>query len=601
MVIIGINFGHDASCTIIKDGHIVSSIEEEKISRVKHDYGWPGKALDRLLKEKKLTASDVDVIAFGSNFYSTINRNEIRYRFNKNNALKLLEIIDRIAAFMGFPYIQKRDSNLQVFEEELRKAGFVNAKMKFYNHHLSHAASAWYTAPFSCDLIFTADGHGDGESITFYEPDIDVGLKLIKSYGHQVSAGQFYSEITQLLGFMPSRHEGKITGLAAYGKPGPLLETFRGLFQLNLMDLSRFPYGKETELWKQYKLDKTTSLKQKISFFSESDFGSQYAKNAIILHAWLKEVSEGYSKEDIAYACQKVTEEIMYGLLDSVISEKFAGRSLKVGLAGGVFSNVRVNQVLFEHPAVDEIFVQPAMGDSGLSMGAAILADVDVHEERLISKHRLKDTYLGPDFSDELETFVNGIDLQFYDVTEMGADAPIRIAKLLYENFIVGFWQGTMEWGPRALGKRSMILNTFDRTVNDTLNKRLNRTEFMPFAPAVIDYMAQTYMPAYQESDIAADYMTITYAVDPKFHNELQAVVHVDGTTRPQIVKKETNPYFYEIIDAFYRLTGCGAVVNTSFNVHEEPIVSTPASAFKALEDNRIDALVLNHFLVLKR
>jgi len=190
MIILGINFSHDAACTLIKDGCVVASIEEEKTSRVKQDFGWPSTAVDRLLKEHNLLPSSINVVAFGSNFYSSINRNEIRYRFNKNKTTKLLEIADRIAAYSGFRYIEKRGKNIAVFREELQKAGFINAAIKFYNHHLSHAASAWYAAPYACDLIFTADGHGDGESITFYEPDPEEGLKLIKSYGHEVSVGQ---------------------------------------------------------------------------------------------------------------------------------------------------------------------------------------------------------------------------------------------------------------------------------------------------------------------------------------------------------------------------------------------------------------------------
>ena len=145
------------------------------------------------------------------------------------------------------------------------------------------------------------------------------------------------------------------------------------------------------------------------------------------------------------------------------------------------------------------------------------------------------------------------------------------------------------------------VTPAFDRTVNDTLNKRLNRTEFMPFAPSVIDHMIKTYMPAFDDNCPAADYMTITYDVDPKYHDLLQAVVHVDGTARPQIVRKDANPYYYDIINEFYKLSGCGAIVNTSFNVHEEPIVSTPATAFKALADDRIDALVLEDYLLLKK
>lgn len=601
MIILGVNFSHDASLTIIRDGRLLASIEEEKTSRVKQDFGWPSTACARLFKEYNIRPEEIDIVAFGGKIYSLINKNEIRYRFDKNQSTKNKEILNRVTSFLGITGDIQRDNNDEVITEELRKLGFTKAEVKFYNHHLCHAVSAWYASPFHCDLIFTSDGHGDGEAMTFYEPNEKNGLSLLQSFDHQTSIGQFYSGITQLLGFRPTRHEGKITGLAAYGKPTELLDKFRSLFQFNEGQLTRFPFDEKQKLWDKYNLDKELKLKTKINFHSESTVGILYAHNAWILDAWLKEVTAGHTKEDIAHACQKVAEEVSVQLLDYAIHKFKGGQKVKLGLAGGVFANVRINQFLFEHELVENIFVQPAMGDSGLSLGAAILADIDIHKNVLTDQYRFRDTYLGPDYTQDLNDFIQAVDLQKYIVTDMKDEAPVRVATLMSENKIVGFWHGSMEWGPRALGKRSMILNTFDRTVNDTLNKRLNRTEFMPFAPSVIDYMVKTYMPKYEPSDIAADYMTITYDVAPEFHEQLQAVVHVDGTARPQVVKKETNPYYYAIIDEFYKLTGCGAIVNTSFNVHEEPIVSTPASAFKALEDSRIDVLVLDNYLIERK
>jgi carbamoyltransferase len=597
MIILGINFSHDASLTIIKNGKILSSIEEEKTSRVKQDFGWPATACEKLLSQYEIKPEEVDIIAFGGYIYSMLNKNEIKYRFSKESSKKNREIIDRITAFMGLSSIKRQDNDT-IFIEELRKLGFSKAKIKFYNHHLCHAVSAWYAAPFKCDLVYTSDGHGDGESITFYTFDNSNGLHLLKSYDYNNSIGQFYSAITKLLGFRPTRHEGKITGLAAYGKPTELLQKFRDLFQFNNGLLKRFPFDKTEELWKKYHLDSELTLKNKINFYAESEIGISYVRNAIILNAWLKEATKGFSKEDIAYACQKVAEEISVELLDYTIKSTIGEGKIKLALAGGVFANVRINQFLFEHELVDNIFIQPAMGDSGLSLGAAILADIEQHGNVNTDQYRFVDTYLGPDYSSELDAFIRKIDKKKYVITDMGVHAAKQVAQLMVDNKIVGFWQGRMEWGPRALGMRSMILNTFDRTVNDTLNKRLNRTEFMPFAPSVIDFMVETYMPKYKSSDVAADYMTITYDVAPQYHEQLQAVVHIDGTARPQVVKKETNPYYYEIINEFYKLTGCGAIVNTSFNVHEEPIVSTPQSAFKALEDKRVDVLVLDKYLI---
>lgn len=601
MIILGVNFSHDSALTVIRNGKILGSIEEEKTSRVKQDFGWPATACSKLLKEFNIQPRDVDIVAFGGKIFSLINKNEIRYRFDKNQSTKNKEILNRLTAFLGITGEINRENNDEVITSELRKLGYEKAVVKFYNHHLCHAASAWYAAPFSCDMVFTSDGHGDGESMTFYEPDAETGLRLLQSFDHQTSIGQFYSAITSLLGFRATRHEGKITGLAAYGKPTELLDKFRGLFKFENGQLSRFPFDQKEALWKKYDLDRELKLKTKINFHSESEVGILYAHNAWILDAWLKEVTAGHTKEDIAHACQKVSEEVSLALLDYAIRKFKQGRKIKLGLAGGVFANVRINQFLFEHELVENIFVQPAMGDSGLSIGAAMLADVEQHGNTLSDQYRFEHTYIGPDYQSELNHFVKDIDRSVYKVTDMKEEAAKTIAQLMKNNKIVGFWHGTMEWGPRALGRRSMILNTFDRSVNDTLNQRLNRTEFMPFAPSVIDYMVKTYMPKYEPKDVAADYMTITYDVAPQYHEQLQAVVHVDGTARPQVVKKETNPYYYEIIDEFYKLTGCGAIVNTSFNVHEEPIVSTPASAFKALQDNRIDVLVLDKFLVEKK
>jgi carbamoyltransferase len=258
---------------------------------------------------------------------------------------------------------------------------------------------------------------------------------------------------------------------------------------------------------------------------------------------------------------------------------------------------VRINQMIYEMDEVENVFIQPAMGDSGLSLGAAILADITLNKRDPNSaQYKFTHTYLGPEYDNDVAAFNESIKHEAV-VTKMEQPAK-EIAQMMKDNQVVGFWHGSMEWGPRALGRRSMILNTFDRTVNDSVNKRLSRTEFMPFAPSVIDYMVKTYIPSYDSSCPAGDYMTITYDVAPEHHEQLQAVVHVDGTARPQVVKKETNPFYYEIIDEFYKLTGCGAIVNTSFNAHEEPIVSTPEAAYKALKEDRIDVLVLDDYKI---
>ena len=598
MNILGINFGHDAAATLIRNGKIIQSIEEEKISRVKQDFGWPENAVRVILSQNNLTETDIHCIAFGGNSFLELGTNEIRFRFSKSSGVKNKEYLDRILNYIGFPMERFGDKNISVFEEEIQKKGFTQAKVKFYSHHLCHASGAYYCSPFIPDLVITCDGHGDGESFNFYTSSPDRGLSPIVINSHKVSVGAFYSCITQLLGFRPTRHEGKITGLAAYGKHTPLVEAYTNLFGYSQNTLTRFPFDDLDAQWDKYNLENKLKLKEKINLnTSESMVGMDYTRRYEVLKARIEELSVGYSKEDMAYACQKVAEQIVVKETERVLSTFFSGKNVCIGLAGGVFANVRINQMIYEMSQVSNVFIQPAMGDSGLSLGSAILASIELELLGYQTRNYVfTDTYIGPDYSDAVPAFLKSIQ-QEAEVTQMIHPAK-EIAQMMKDNLVVGFWHGSMEWGPRALGKRSMILNTFDRTVNDSVNKRLSRTEFMPFAPSIIDYMMKTYIPTYDPTCPAANYMTITYDVAPEHHGLLQAVVHVDGTARPQSVSKDTNPYYYEIIDEFYKLTGCGAIVNTSFNAHEEPIVSTPESAYKALKEDRIDVLVIDNYLI---
>ena len=598
MKVLGINFSHDAALSFIENGEIKFSIEEEKTSRVKQEFGWPKTAWATLSEQYRVKPEDIDVIAFGSKFYSSISKNEIRYRFSKNSTDRNKEILNRLTTYMGLTTKRISEANKDVFRSELKKLGFTKAKVVFKGHHISHAASAFYAAPFQTDLIITCDGHGDGDAFMFYKPT-DKGLELLHGINYEASIGQFYSGITQLLGFRPTRHEGKITGLAAYGKPGPLVQAFRDLFFKEGDDLRRFPYGQREEMVEKYKVQDQINLKEKINMStSESEIGFLYGLNSKVLLEHLKEITAGHTKEDIAFACQAIAEEIVIQECNAVYGRFFAGKQLKVSLAGGVFANVRINQKIYELAWCENLFVQPAMGDSGLSLGGALLADIEESKrDPLTRDYAFTDTYWGPEYSDGVRKALDEVDASKFEITEMSAPAQ-TIAEYLMDNQVIGLWHGKMEWGPRALGMRSMILNTFDKSVNDSVNQRLSRTEFMPFAPSIIDYKIKEYIPKYDASCPAADYMTITYDVAPEHHEMLQAVVHVDGTARPQVVRKETNPYYYEIIEAFDKISGCGAIVNTSFNAHEEPIVSTPEVALKALYENRIDILVLDKYLI---
>lgn len=597
MIVLGINFGHDSAAAIIKDGVLIAAMEEEKISRVKQDIGWPENALNKLMSDHNIKPEEVSVIALEDVFPTQLGKFEILYRFYKRKSHKYREYISRIVQyFFRFQRITPQ-RNKELVKTVIRKKGFVNAKIQYFDHHLSHAASAFYTSPIHCNLVITADGRGGDDAFNFYQVDTS-GLKIIRKNNYSVSLGAFYSGITQLLGFRPNRHEGKITGLAAYGKETELTDNFRNLFLYKGKELTRYPFEDINLLWKKEQMNAKLSQRDKINLeTSSSQTSKDFGKRNLLLLEHMRKLTHGYTKEDIAYACQIVTEEVILKELNLVLQEFEIQAPVSLGLAGGVFANVRINQKLYEHPKVENIFIHPAMGDSGLSVGNAILADLNETGQGLDqNQYRISTTFLGADYSSELEDFVQ----QFSDdsITMHKMEHPDQeVSELLRQNKIVGLWTGKMEWGPRALGRRSIILNTFDRDVNKILNDRLNRTEFMPFAPVVLDYMAKTYFPDYDPKVPAADYMTITYDTKPAYHELLQATVHVDGTARPQIVYRDKSPLYYSIIDRFYKSTDCAALVNTSFNAHEEPILSSPETAIRALKSNRVDYLVMDKYL----
>lgn len=598
MLILGVNFGHDSSVAIIKNGKLIAAIEEEKVSRIKQDFGWPKHAIDRLFEEYNLDKNQVDIVAFDEGIPNSLGKDEICYRFTKKKKEKNKEYFNRLTSYYGLSNRKINQANYHKISELVQKQGFKNAKVSYYDHHLSHAASAYYTSPHHCDLIITSDGMGGNSSFNFYAPR-ENGLSLVRQNDYSVSVGAFYSMITKLLGFRPTRHEGKITGLAAYGKKTGLVDQFESIWQYHNGKLLRFPFDEVDEQWKKYNIQSSLSFVEKINLSnSSSKQFIDYAKRSKIILEWLREITSGYSKEDIAYACQKVAEKITLVEIRKVTEQLFENKKISIALAGGVFANVRINQMIYELDEVQNIFVQPAMGDSGIALGNAILADIahrsrDNYGRNYIFSH----TYLGPNYTSDIESFIKSYSDEGVEIKCMKSPAS-AIAELLNENKIIGLCTGALEWGPRALGARSIILNTFDKTVNQSLNDRLNRTEFMPFAPVVLDELAKEYFPKYDSNVPAADFMTITYDTNPKYRKLLQATVHIDGTARPQIAYESKNKLYYNILKEFYKISGCGALVNTSFNAHEEPIISTPETAINALKSNRVDYLVLENYLL---
>jgi carbamoyltransferase len=370
-------------------------------------------------------------------------------------------------------------------------------------------------------------------------------------------------DVTEFLGFRPLRHEGKVLGLAAFGDAEPLRASLRRALRL----------GK----------DGCTLT----SYFASGASGLDRRK------AYIAEVIKGHSREDVAAATQAVFEEAIVGLVRNFMRETGQRR---LAVNGGVFANVKLNQRIAALPEVERLFVFPGMSDTGNSVGAALMALDKLEPGYLARKaHTLRDVYLGPSHTDvEIRAELDRRGLEYERLDD---DALVeRTAQAIHRGVVVGWFQGRMEFGPRALGNRSMIARATDANINRILNDRLDRTEFMPFAPSALAEYADELFDNVAPGHHAAEFMTITFDVKKHWHGKVPAVVHVDGTARPQLVRKDRNALYWRVIDRYRQLSGIPLVLNTSFNVHEEPIVCHPAEAAQALVDNRIDALAIGSF-----
>jgi carbamoyltransferase len=382
--------------------------------------------------------------------------------------------------------------------------------------------------------------------------------------------GTFWGSITKVCGFKSgTRHGGKVTGLAASGNPDKLIDKFRHVIRCDGM-----------------------RIKAKSEFFFDPktlipDWGSYEPE---LMKKYIGEAT----REDVAAAAQKRLEEVVVEMVKNALK---VIKCDKIVLAGGVFANVLLNQKILAIDGIDDIFIFPAMSDGGLTLGSAFyqLAEVKNKNNDKFLPKAIGNVYFGPNYTNaEIETALAELNLKYTKMTNPAKE----LAKLIYDNKIIALFTGRMEYGPRALGNRSIIYAPIDPTANDWLNKRLNRSEFMPFAPVtMIENIKENYI-GIVDNPLAAKYMTITYHCTDKMNKDAPACVHIDGTARPQVITRGDNPYYYDIIDEYYKLSGIPTLINTSFNMHEEPIVASPKDAIRAFLDAGLDYLVMEDYLV---
>lgn len=602
MNILGINFGHGPAAALVIDGKVIAAIEEEKLIRKKGHIGFPLLATNYVLKMGTIGLKDIHYVAIGCEnlaewSYSFAHLNRIFTDINLPEKIvsKLLFIAkDR------FPSLNYSPILVKYFYYQLAKLGIEKQKVILVEHHLAHAASAHYTSPWQESFIVTSDGKGDGVSSSIAignNYDIDV----LDKQPDLVSIGQLYQSVTKALGYRENRHEGKITGLAAHGDPERSFKLFNSILKFDIQGkfTNSFQeqlqaHGSSLYYFKEHVNPKTwispSYVKSLNGPLRNIAIGYQYYIN------FIKDKMSSLEPKDIAAGVQKLAEEL---IVDYVTHHfKKHSKSPNVCLAGGLFANVKINQRIKEIPGVENVYVQPAMDDAGTALGAALNIWIKKSGQALPKTNeywpQMQTVYMGPSYSEaEMENALKTGQISY----RCSENVEAEIAKLINDGKIVGRYNGALEWGPRALGNRSILASAGKHEINDTLNKRLNRTEFMPFAPSVLDEDGERFFEGYNAKDEAAKYMTITYNVKEEGQKLFPAAVHVDNTARPQIVFKEHNESYYRILSEYKALTGFGVIVNTSFNMHEEPILDTPHDAVHALQKNAVDVLAMGPFL----
>jgi len=571
MKVLGITDGITCGAAIVEDGEILAAVNEESLVRLKMAYGFPRQAIREVMASVGLQPDDIDLVTVATNnnhFFDGIRAWDGWFQRDAGSARNTIFMLaGRAASLAVIPGVEQLyyTSRSPIFAQRRRRIGAIvaeefgiRAKVQFVNHHLAHCTSAYFTSGFDNALVVSMDGGGDGDSSHIYT--VEDGM--FRRVGHTSafhSVGNYYSYVTEVCGFKAQKHEGKITGLAAAGEPK----------YLDLLDsLITFSNG-------------------------------QLRNNGRVVFAGgiaaiEKKLPRGWRREDLAASIQIHCEDLVVRYVTGYLA-RYPRADLAI--AGGLFANVRINQRLAEIPGIERLWVHPGMSDAGLAVGSALATCMKNRKALRMAPRKsvLGDVYLGPSYSElEIASALseNGLEYSRSSCVEK------EIARLLAEGYVVARFNECLEYGPRALGNRSILYHPADRSVNDWLNRLLVRTEFMPFAPSTnIEHAADFYLNVEPARD-SARFMTVTFDCTDWMKSTCPGVVHLDGTARPQLVRKEDNPSYHRIIEEFGKLTGVSTIINTSFNMHEEPIVCSPQDAIRAFRLGHLDYLALGDLMV---
>ena len=572
MIVLGLIDSKPSTVAVVEDGRILSAVAEERLCRQKLATGFPRQAIPEALRLAGVTPRTVDRVAVAQKV-SVYQAEPVKWDgwFRGAQAIQPTRF-ERLSAWAA-PWVGRLPlawkahhalkgvlsrERIRAIPSALREAYGVTAPVRFFDHHYCHAAGAYFTSGFEEALVVTLDGGGDGLSGSVYQGRSGrlTRLTAVDSFN---SLGNIYSYVTAICGFRAEKDEGKITGLAAKGRP-TYVEALRRFIEY----------------------DGRGGIRYRVPMY-----------HASAVRRIGDALPRDFDPADLAASVQQLLEEVGVAFVRYWVKKTGLSR---VAVAGGVFANVKFNQRVHELPEVDEISVHPAMDDGGLSVGSALALLSEEQPETSASMiQKLSDVYFGPDFEDgELRQAISESGLEF----KREENIHRAIAERLAEGKVVARFWGRMEYGPRALGARSILYQTGDPSVNDWLNDRLKRTEFMPFAPATLREHAHRCYNGIDGAGQSARFMTITFDCTEEMKAVSPGVVHVDGTARPQLVDEATAPDFFGILTEYHRLTGNPSVINTSFNMHEEPIVCTPDDALRAFQAGRLDWLALGDYLL---
>jgi carbamoyltransferase len=577
MNILGINAYHgNASAAIVSGGRLVAAVEEERFNRVKYAAGFPAQAIRYCLQEAGLALKDIDHVAVPRNPYARLGT-KLFYAMRMPSFAR--ERIKVLRKFTGIP-----EALAQAFDTDPAK---ITAKFHRIEHHQAHLASAFFVSPFERAALLSADGLGDFAS-TMWGSGSGSRMKIDGAIAFPHSLGIFYSAVTQYLGFLKFGDEYKVMGLAAYGQ-AEQLDAFREIVRANgngfRLGLDYFTHHRSGPEMSWAEADKTPTLGKMFSEGMERHLGPKRNPDEPLEQR----------HRNLASALQARLEEVYLGMLKQ-LGERTGLKA--VCLAGGVAFNCVANGKIFDATGFEQVYVHPAAGDAGLAVGAAYYV-----WHQILGKPRnfvMDHAYWGPGYTrDRIRSAIDasGLVQNGWRVEELAEDSLMRrTAAIVADGKILGWFQGRAEWGPRALGNRSIVADPRRPEMKETLNRRIKHREiFRPFAPSILAESTGQWF----EKSHPSPFMTLAYSVRPEKRAKIPAPTHVDGTGRLQTVTRQANPRYWSLIKAFEQLTEVPVVLNTSFN-DNEPIVCRPEEALDCFQRTQMDALVLSDFLITR-